>query len=123
MAWTGRDRRRRHDRYRGALTVQLEVDAVRRTTAVFEVSGGGAFIETLRPLTAGTMVKIHVLRDDGSALTLDAEVRYFRRENEDNPTGIGVSWHELDAEARAWLKTVIERAAAGEKWRKGSDPA
>jgi uncharacterized protein (TIGR02266 family) len=76
------------------------------------VSEGGFFIETERPLRPGTPLQIELDPGDGEApLDLSAVVVWDRNvPGEDGPAGFGVQFRNLHAEDLARLARLVERA-------------
>src|SRR5512143_3810502 len=109
---------RRHERFRGTLTVQVSGDGTRRFGTIYEVSLGGAYLE-VSPLPAvGAIVDVTII-EGGVRHTLAAEVRY--REASDvgarGVEGVGVSWRELDAGGRGLVERLVGRAQLGKPLR------
>jgi len=109
---------RRHDRYQSTLTVRVGGDGTQRYGTIYQISAGGAFLEVSPLPVVGTLVEIVVVVD-GASHALGAEVRY-RCAGDAGPRGIdgvGVAWTDLNAEQRAVVDTVLERAQAQQPLR------
>src|SRR5262249_62048099 len=92
---------RRHDRFRGTLTVQVVGPATHTFGTIYEVSEGGAFVEVspLPPVDAHIRVDVLV---DGVRSSLPAVVRY-RLATETGARGVegvGGGWRELPPAGR-----------------------
>jgi hypothetical protein len=111
---------RRHQRFRGTLTVQVVSSATHSFGTLYEISEGGAFIE-ISPLPAvGAIITVGLLVD-GERMSLPAEVRY-RLATEVGPRGlegVGVCWTELTVPEKDMITRVVERAQAGKPLREG----
>jgi PilZ domain-containing protein len=109
---------RRHERFRGTLTVQVVGDGTQRFATLYEISTGGAFLE-VSPLPAvGAWVAITVV-EGATRTVLPAEVRY-RLASEVGPRGlegVGVAWGALGPAETALLDRLILRAQAGKPLR------
>lgn len=72
---------------------------------VTNVSSGGVFIRTKRPLPVGTSVDLHftVIADGLELIEGVGEVVRV----EDNPAGMGVAFRELSPESRALLDRLL----------------
>ena len=109
---------RRHERFRGTLTVQVSGDGTSRFGTIYEVSLGGAYLE-VSPLPAvGAVIEVRVV-EGGARHTLYGEVRY--REASDlgarGGEGVGVSWRELSTEGRSLVERLVGRAQLGKPLR------
>jgi len=105
---------RRHDRFRGTLTVQVVGPATHSFGTIYEVSEGGAFIEVSPLPPVGAIIRVQVVVD-GKRAALAAEVRY-RLATESGPRGlegVGVQWVTLTDAERELVARLIERAQAG----------
>jgi PilZ domain-containing protein len=109
---------RRHERFRGTLTVAVSGDGTQRFGTIYEVSMGGAFLEVSPLPQVGAVVNIQIV-EGGERRTLIAEVRY--RENSDigarGVEGVGVAWKELNPEGRALVERLVGRAQLGKPLR------
>ena len=109
---------RRHDRFRGTLTVQVVSPATQTFGTLYEISEGGAFLEVSPLPPVGAAISVHVLVD-GERMVLPAEVRY-RLSTETGPRGlegVGVSWEEVGSLEREMIARLVERAQAGKPLR------
>ena len=109
---------RRHDRFRGTLTVQVVGPATQTFGTIYEVSEGGAFLEVSPLPPVGAHIRIEALVD-GERASLPAEVRY-RLATETGPRGlegVGVAWGELSPDERELIGRLVERAQAGKPLR------
>jgi hypothetical protein len=109
---------RRHERFRGTLTVQVVGDGTHRFGTLYEISVGGAFLEVSPLPPVGAAIAVTVV-SDGERISLPAEVRY-RLASELGPRGlegVGVEWGELGPEETALVERLIVRAQAGKPLR------
>jgi PilZ domain len=109
---------RRHDRFRGTLTVQVVGPATHTFGTIYEVSEGGAFVEVSPLPPVGAHIRVDVLVD-GVRNSLPAVVRY-RLATETGPRGlegVGVEWTELSPDERELVGRLVERAQAGKPLR------
>jgi hypothetical protein len=109
---------RRHDRFRGTLTVQVVGPATQTFGTLYEISEGGAFIEVSPLPPVGATISVQVLID-GERHTLYAQVRY-RMATEAGPRGlegVGVSWEAPGEGEREVILRLVERAQAGKPLR------
>ena len=109
---------RRHQRFRGTLTVQVVSTATHTFGTLYEISEGGAFIEVSPLPSVGALVTVAFLVD-GERLSLPAEVRY-RLATEVGPRGlegVGVSWTELTPPEQDMVNRLVGRAQAGKPLR------
>jgi PilZ domain len=109
---------RRHERFRGTLTVQVVSHSTQTFGTLYEISEGGAFIEVSPLPPVGTIITIAILVDS-QRLSLPAEVRY-RLATEVGPRGlegVGVSWTELTPSEQEVVNRLVERAQAGKALR------
>jgi uncharacterized protein (TIGR02266 family) len=83
-----------------------------KTGILSNVSEGGFFIESERPLRPGTPLQLSVDPGDGAApLDLQAVVVWDRNvAGEEGPAGFGVQFRNLHAEDLARLARLVERA-------------
>jgi hypothetical protein len=96
------DERRQHQRHKVAMAVGMKGDWVAVISATMEdISQGGAFIKTSRPLKVGSTLDLLVLREDGPPLSLPATVRRIVND------GIGVAWGPLDEAGQTFLRSVL----------------
>lgn len=109
---------RRHERFRGTLTVQIVGDGAQRFGTLYEISEGGAFLEVSPLPPIGAAIGI-VAICDGEQAMLPALVRY--RLASDLGTrgleGVGLSWDELEEDARALVERLLARAQSGQPLR------
>ncbi len=77
-----------------------------------EISEGGLFLITRRPLAPGT--PLHLEIDDGdleAPIEVEGTVTWFRRtDDEDGPAGMGIRFDHPDEEKQAAIGTLVERA-------------
>ena len=109
---------RRHERFRGTLTVAVSGDGTQRFGTIYEVSMGGAFLEVSPLPPVGGVVELRVV-EGGAQTTLRAEVRY-RASNDVGPRGlegVGVSWRDLTPDGRALVERIVARAQVGRPLR------
>src|SRR5258708_31471368 len=95
---------RRHERFRGTLTVRVVGDGTQRFGTLYEISQGGAFLEVSPLPQVGATIGVTVV-SDGERLTIPAEVRY-RLASELGPRGlegVGVSGRELGTAERSMV--------------------
>jgi hypothetical protein len=109
---------RRHERFRGTLTVQVLGDGTQRFGTLYEISLGGAFLEVSPLPQVGAAITVTVT-SDGERLSLPAEVRY-RLASEVGPRGlegVGVAWGSLGPAEKALVERLIGRAQSGRPLR------
>ena len=109
---------RRHERFRGTLTVQVVGDGTQRFGTLYEISAGGAFLEVSPLPAAGAEIRIGVVTD-GERTFLPAQVRY-RLASELGPRGlegVGVAWGDLSPAEKQLVDRLIGRAQAGKPLR------
>ena len=77
-----------------------------------EISEGGLFLITRRPLTPGT--PLHLEIDDGdleATIEVEGTVTWVRRTDDgDGPAGMGIRFDHPDEEQQAAIGTLVERA-------------
>jgi len=118
MVVAGPPENRRHDRFRGTLTVQVVSPDTHTFGTIYEISEGGAFLEVSPLPSVGVIIGVQVLVDCVRS-SLPAEVRY-RLSTETGPRGlegVGVAWQELSATDGELLGRLIDRAQAGKPLR------
>jgi uncharacterized protein (TIGR02266 family) len=81
-------------------------------TSTQEISEGGLFLITCRPLAPGT--PLHLEIDTGSAaapIEVEGTVAWVRSsEDESGPSGMGIRFNYPDEETQAAIGTLVERA-------------
>ena len=73
-----------------------------------DLSLGGMFIHTKKIKPLGTKVEIQLTGLQGQAVNINATVRSVRCQNE-NPTGIGIEFDNLDETSKQLIKYVVEK--------------
>lgn len=75
------------------------------------LSEGGLFVETTRPVARGTPLRLAIDPGDGSdPIAVDATVVWSRElATRDGPAGFGVAFRDLEAEEYAALGRLVER--------------
>lgn len=81
---------------------------------VRDVSQGGMFIATRRPLAKGSLVSVDLRADpEDEAVELTGTVAWISHEREGTrPPGMGLSFPRLDAKQRAVVSKLVQRAAS-----------
>jgi uncharacterized protein (TIGR02266 family) len=114
------------DNKRKAARLQHEIPVAYRSVGSFltdwatNISQGGLFINTRKPLPVGTEVKI-IIQLPGAAFPFDIGARVKRVEAVGNPTnaapGMAVEFTELDRARREQIESFVQRL------RRDLDPA
>jgi type IV pilus assembly protein PilZ len=94
--------------------IELKVEYERMNSFFYDytknISRGGTFIRTDRPLDVGTRFVFQLTVPGLSmALELTGEVRWLRRPNEGPDPGMGIQFVFADDEQRAVIDTVVEQ--------------
>ena len=76
-----------------------------------DVSQGGLFIETRRPLEVGSEVRLRLERKDASVELPGTVARVREAESPDQPAGMGISFGELQSDQRQALATLVQELA------------
>ena len=102
----------RRDEHRAA--IELKVEYQRLNTFFYDytknISRGGTFVRTHRPLDVGTVFvfKLAVPRLE-TPLLLTGEVRWIQRASEIAEAGMGIRFVYADDEERAAMDRIVER--------------
>ncbi len=75
------------------------------------ISSGGIFVVAEDPPSLGSRVELEFLLDDATSLRVEGEVRWVRRQwdqQERRPPGFGVEFDDLDAAQRDQLAELLE---------------
>ena len=81
---------------------------------VIELSEGGLFIATGRPLPSGTPLYLEITDDGGALLHVEAEVRWVRPKLDvAGPTGMGIRFGPLDPSAKRVVLAWVEASLHG----------
>jgi uncharacterized protein (TIGR02266 family) len=70
-----------------------------------DIGRGGLFVCTYRTLEIGTLVDLSFSLPDGAKIETKGRVRWLRPASAGAAPGIGVSFEELSADARAHIET------------------
>jgi len=119
--WRGVERRQ-FQRLPTHLQVDLRTVDDLRSGTVRDVSQGGLFIATRRPLEVGSRLRLLLSPGPGEPpLELAATVTWVRQTGDDeSEVGMGVEFGVLDAEQRGTVSRLLEQAAACQ--RRGAPP-
>ena len=106
--------RRAHFRFSSHLEVCFGSGDELRSACMENVSEGGIFVATDRPLPAGTPLRLKVTLPDG-AVDMTGRVAWARSAaNEMGPAGMGVRFENLSPEQREKIAAVVAQQAAPE---------
>lgn len=112
MSKTNSDNRRRSDRLEHELPVAYRSVGSFLTDWATNISRGGMFINTRKPLPVGTLVKL-IIQLPGAAFPFDMAGRVTRVAEWDNCTnvspGMGIEFVELDCSKRDRIESFVER--------------
>lgn len=106
---------RRAERVPTDLVARVHAATGMKVASVYNLSPGGAFLETPRPSQESAKVEVE-LSIDGTPMRLRAEVRYtnvagnLKRDN--LPRGMGVQFLDLTGDQQAALKRYCDRQTA-----------
>lgn len=108
----------RNDNRRRATRLQHELPVTYRTVGSFlsdwatDISNGGLFINTRKPLPVGTSVKV-IIQLPGAAFPFDITARVTRVVESENPhnlaPGMGVEFTDLDCARREQIGAFVEK--------------
>ncbi len=81
-------------------------------TSTQEISEGGLFLITRRPLAPGTPLHLEInLGDLGAPIAVEGTVAWIRRTDDGNgPAGMGIRFDHPDQEKQAAIGALVERA-------------
>jgi uncharacterized protein (TIGR02266 family) len=81
-------------------------------SATQEISEGGLFLITRRPLAPGTPLHLEIdAGDPGAAIEVEGTVAWVRRtDDESGPAGMGIRFDHPDQERQAAICALVERA-------------
>jgi len=106
--------RRETLRVRTHLKVQVSFGTAQRLLGVYNLSEGGVFLETERPLEVGEQVCIAFVAPGRSAVELEGRVAWVRSTPDDwGPAGMGVELAPLSDWDRALVAELVEAALLG----------
>jgi uncharacterized protein (TIGR02266 family) len=94
--------------------VPVSFGAAQRLLAVYNLSQGGVFLETDRPLEVDARLSITFAASTGSPLELEGTVVWVRTEADEwGPPGMGVELGPLGDWDRTLLAELVESALLG----------
>ena len=106
--------RRETLRVKTHLKVQVSFGAAQRLLGVYNLSRGGVFLETERPLAVGERLCIAFAASKGSPVELEGQVVWTRPEPDEwGPAGMGVELGPLSEWDRTLLAELVETALLG----------
>ncbi len=112
--------RRRTGGYKRALPrIELEVkvdaasDSGTHTGATINISAGGVFVATDKPVSVGDQLKLELtLPDSKESISLDSKVRWVRRRRvagrRDRPAGMGLQFVNLTTETSSIIGSFLQ---------------
>ncbi|MFT3709695.1 MAG: PilZ domain-containing protein [Archangium sp.] len=105
--------RREHER-RKVLKVEVRVASTEafRASYLRDLSLGGLFVRSKKPLPLGTAVVIELLVATLEPVRLHGDVVRLENDKDGNPRGFGVKFSDVDATTQASLKQIIAAARA-----------
>lgn len=106
--------RREHLRMPSHLKVVFRSGADLREAMLSNISEGGIFIATRRPLAEGTPLHLRILADPLPALEVDGRVTWVREldaEAAGGEIGMGVRFEPVEGAAREHLDRVLDQVA------------
>jgi uncharacterized protein (TIGR02266 family) len=78
-----------------------------------EISEGGLFLATERPLPVGTPLRFRLVGDSGETAEVEGAVVWVRRAGSDGgPPGMGIEFSNLDESQREAVAYLVEEALA-----------
>jgi type IV pilus assembly protein PilZ len=106
------ENRRRSPRLHHEVPVAYRSEGSFLTDWATDISRGGLFINTRKPLAVGTVVKL-ILQLPGAAFPFDVSGRVTRAVELDErgsaPAGMAIEFLDLDVERRARIEELVER--------------
>lgn len=107
----GTENRRESPRVRTHLKMQVSFGAAQRLLGVYNLSEGGVFLETERPLELGSQVSIAFAVPGRSEVELEGRVAWIRPSPDEwGPAGMGVELGPLSEWDRILVAELIEAA-------------
>jgi len=101
--------RRAHFRFPTHLEVRFETGAELRTACLGNISEGGIFIATERPMPAGTALRLSITVPEGT-VEMVGRVAWARPASSRNgAAGMGVRFEDLSLEQREQIADVVAR--------------
>jgi len=101
--------RRAHFRFATHLEVRFETGDQLRTACLGNISEGGIFVATERPLPAGTALRLSIVVPEGG-VEMAGRVAWVRPSSSPNgAAGMGVRFEELSLEQREQIAEVVSR--------------
>lgn len=101
--------RRAHFRFPTHLEVRFENGADLRTACLGNISEGGIFVATERPLPAGTPLRLFITAPEGT-VEMAGRVAWARPTSSRNgAAGMGVRFEDLSLEQREQIADVVAR--------------
>jgi len=105
--------RRKALRVPSNLAVECSKPASGALGPVREISEGGVFLVTERPLPVGTPLNFRLVGDRGETVEVEGAVVWVRRPGSDErPPGMGVEFSNLDESQREAVAYLVEEALA-----------
>jgi type IV pilus assembly protein PilZ len=110
----GTESRRGSPRVRTHLKMQVSVGAAQRLMGVYNLSEGGVFLETERPLEVGSQLCIAFAVPGRSEVELEGRVAWIRPSRDEwGPAGMGVELAALSEWDRVLVAELVEAALLG----------
>jgi PilZ domain len=106
---------RRSPRYPCSASAEITWDGLVELTRVTELSRYGCYLETSRPLAAGTRVALKIF-DQGRVFEATATVLYARP-----PLGMGVAFREVKSAFQSILEEWLQHSLDGQNKRPSID--
>jgi uncharacterized protein (TIGR02266 family) len=101
-------------RVRTHLKVLVSFGEAQQLLGVYNLSEGGVFLATRRPLPVGSQLSIEFSASSGSPVELEGRVVWVRREPDARgPAGMGVALEALSDWDRVLLAELVEAALLG----------
>jgi uncharacterized protein (TIGR02266 family) len=103
--------RRRALRVRTHLKLLVTTSVAQELLHAHDLSEGGLFVRTQRPLPTGTPLQLDLQDRNGHSVELEGTVAWVRSEPDGlGPPGMGVAFHALTEWDRALLNELVEAA-------------
>jgi uncharacterized protein (TIGR02266 family) len=105
--------RRKALRVPSNLKVECAGSALTEQASTEQISEGGVFLVTERPLPVGTPLLLRLTGDRGETVEVEGAVVWVRRrESGGGPSGVGIEFSNLDASQREAVAYLVEEALA-----------
>lgn len=93
----------------------------------YDISKGGLFIKTKKPLEIGTLLKFELqLKDTSRIIEGVGRVAWCRRPNEleslDRPAGMGIKFIKMSSESKAMVDVIVKSRGDGPSTYETGDP-